>query len=155
MVANVWYQVTAVYTGASASSMKIYVNGVLMSGSWTTIHRGSGLGSGLNLVIDVGKWSSYSNNGATGAYLTSNVTVDTAWHHLVTTNDGTTHKIYVDGVERNSQSKGFVAGTYQAYIGHYDASSQALAWKGLIDDIRVYDRVLSNEEVQLLYSKGH
>ena len=116
-----------------------------------TIHAGSGVGSGFNIVIAGGKWSSYSRDETSGAYLSSNVAVDTDWHFITTTNDGITHRIYVDGVEKNNQLIGMIAGSHVGYIGHYDTSTQTYAWNGTIDEVKIFNRSLSSEQIMALY----
>ncbi|MBU0477067.1 LamG domain-containing protein [bacterium] len=115
-----------------------------------TIHRGSAAGTGLNIVIYSDKWQSYTHNGTTGAWLDSGVTVDTDWHFIVVTNDGTTHRIYVDGAEKNDRALGFTAGTRVACIGHFDASAgQTYAWKGLIDEVAIYNYARSSTQIAM------
>jgi hypothetical protein len=114
-----------------------------------TIHKGATAGSGFNIVIDSDKWSSYTHNGSSGAYLDSGVSVDTNWHLITATNDGTTHTIYVDGIAKNTQALATTAGSFPAAIGSYEGTSYM--WKGLISDALVYDRALSATEVANLY----
>jgi hypothetical protein len=70
------------------------------------------------------------------------------WHHMAGTNDGAYLKIYVDAHLKDSvASAGFTGITHPAYIG-YDALTQGY-FNGLIDDVRVYDRALSAEELMM------
>ena len=67
------------------------------------------------------------------------------WHHLAGTNDGSTIRLYVDGSAKASASSTGLTGTdYDLYIG-YDYSSSAY-FSGLIDDVRIYNRTLSDYE---------
>ncbi|MBL7154153.1 MAG: lamin tail domain-containing protein [Phycisphaerae bacterium] len=67
------------------------------------------------------------------------------WHHLAGTNDGSTIRFFVDGREKASASSTGLTGTdYDLYIGH-DYSSFAY-FSGVIDDIRIYNRALSDYE---------
>lgn len=70
------------------------------------------------------------------------------WHHVAITNDiGREVKVYIDGYDKATVP--FTA-TYEfsknLHVGHSD--SEGLFFKGLIDEIRIYDRVLSKEEIQ-------
>jgi hypothetical protein len=99
--------------------------------------RGSGFGSGFTIQNYVGHWGSYTNNGTTGNNLDSGVTVDTNWHFIVATDDGTTHSMYVDGVLKASETLGTLTGTHEAYIGTYDTTTTDYMWKGLIDEASI------------------
>jgi hypothetical protein len=76
---------------------------------------------------------------------------DGSWHFAAGTYDGTTVRLYVDGVEVGD---GVIADspiTYglgtsdELWIGAYAGCS--LGWDGDIDDVRVWDRALSADEI--------
>ena len=74
------------------------------------------------------------------------------FHHVAGTYDGTTMRLYLDGVELRSEQ---VAGTVAAGAGVM--LNQADDFEGLdgrLDDIRVYDRALSAAEVSQFYDAG-
>ena len=74
------------------------------------------------------------------------------WHHVVGTWDGVTMSIYVDGVLRNSASPRtgtLDTGTTSKFVGKYTISGYE--FYGLIDEVRVYNRALSADEVRALY----
>lgn len=83
----------------------------------------------------------YANDLTAAGYGTSGQ----AWIHVVTTFDGTTAKIYHNGVERasgnksawNTQNSNFFLG------GNYDIS---------VDDLKIYNRVLTPTEITNLYN---
>jgi|GEM_PF-5749006 len=99
------------------------------------------------------------NNGALdvrtlfGTDLTSTVTE--AWYHVAATYDGFKGIIYVNGERRWEEnfSETVSASTEPLYIGapyYYGNSSQPFV--GRIDDVRVYDRALNDQEIQDLYN---
>ncbi len=100
------------------------------------------------LIEDVG--STYR-----GAYTNSDV-VDGNWHHVVGVATGSTILIYVDGVsvpvtvDKNSGSWPNTDNTQPLTIGFNGDAYFA----GLLDDVRIYNRVLSATEVWQLYSFG-
>jgi len=68
------------------------------------------------------------------------------WHHIAGTNDGSELKIYVDGQLKGSVSSvGYTGVDHEGYIG-YDHYGDVY-WDGLVDDVRVYDRALSEYEL--------
>jgi hypothetical protein len=70
------------------------------------------------------------------------------WHHLAGTNDGSTIRIYVDGDMKASRSSSSSSGADHAmYIGH--AYVSAASFCGLVDDVRIYNRALSDYEFGL------
>ncbi|QPB08403.1 hypothetical protein [Synechococcus phage S-H9-2] len=76
---------------------------------------------------------------------TSNV-ADNEWHHIVGTWDGTTGRVYVDGVLENSGSLTAGAYTYtNTFIGKNVGGSYYQ--NGFIGEARIYNRALSSTEV--------
>ncbi len=80
---------------------------------------------------------------------------DGKWHHVAGAYDGTEYTLYIDGrMNVSVASSGVLVGSATAYYGtigaHYKKSDGApkFFFEGLIDDVRVYDRVLSEEEVR-------
>ncbi len=83
--------------------------------------------------------------------LQGNVTVDDgAWHHLAVTYDGTTVTIFVDGTQDVSStlSGDTLNTTGPAFaIGTTVSQTSREPLDGSVSDIRVYDRVLSAQEI--------
>ncbi len=74
------------------------------------------------------------------------------WNHVAGTWDGTTLKIYVNGVLGTNGSKsGAQTATTQALATR--GFSDAFNINGLMDDLRMYSRALSPEEIKALYSE--
>lgn len=77
-----------------------------------------------------------------------------AWYHLCMTRIGTAQVIYKNGV---SAATATVAGTAcdTTKIGIGDAyGGTATNWNGYLDDIRIYNRGLTPEQVAALYALG-
>ncbi len=91
-----------------------------------------------------------------GVFSTSIVT-DDVWHHVVGTFDGTNTKIYIDGVLQNSVP---YIGTPQinnrdVHIGMWwGGGTAARFFNGLIEEVRIYNRALSADEVSANYQAG-
>jgi len=73
------------------------------------------------------------------------------WYHIAASHDGATVKCYLDGVETDSAPMtDFAGGPSTLLIGSDGWRSD---WIGAIDDVRIYDRALSEAEVLELASK--
>jgi hypothetical protein len=68
---------------------------------------------------------------------------DGFWHRVGFTWDGTNRVLYVDGVEvaRDTQT-GLAASTGGLYLGAGSLLAPGTYWAGLIDDVRIYSRVV-------------
>ncbi|UCG56938.1 MAG: hypothetical protein JSU70_19000 [Phycisphaerales bacterium] len=105
-----------------------------------------------------------TDDDVTKAQAISSTTVnDNEWHHVVGLREGTAIRVYVDGVLAGSGTvpAGYdLSGTSQhnAYVGaitdNTDATGQTLQkhFVGLMDELRIYDYALSQEQV--LYLAG-
>lgn len=75
------------------------------------------------------------------------------WYHVAATYDGTKMRIYKDGIEVVSTSKtGAVAidPTVSVAIGNQPAGAGSRAYDGLIDDVKIYNRALTQSEITAL-----
>jgi hypothetical protein len=86
-----------------------------------------------------------------GDDLSSQVLVDTNWHNLVVTYDGSTMIITIDGIFSQGQTLVMNTPVSTVKIGSSTSGGPAF-FAGSIDDIRIYNRVLSPLEVAQLYS---
>lgn len=75
------------------------------------------------------------------------------WYHVALVHDGTTARFYKNGIKDTaiatiSNYSGYTPGTV---IGR-DGTTGAEKFKGLIDEVRIYNRALSAEEVRAIYN---
>lgn len=88
-----------------------------------------------------------------------NYTLDEGWHHIVLVEpysggDVDNASFYVDGVLVTSLFAGVNLNPSTANFIIGNRKDADLAWSGNIDDVRVYNRTLSANEVLQLYNKG-
>lgn len=109
----------------------------------------SSLGEGFFFLRDT------SGNGIAVKYLSVDLTG--AWHHLVGVREGNYTKIYVDGVLRNTEDISTLGtintSNHNARIGmnaHYTGADE---FKGIIDNVMIYNRDLSTTEIEQLYAE--
>jgi hypothetical protein len=73
------------------------------------------------------------------------------WHHLVGVADGSSVRIYVDGILKDSQPAGASWGGGSKFILSYRKSAVHEYYNGDLDQLRIYNRALTTNEVADLY----
>lgn len=74
------------------------------------------------------------------------------WHHVVATVSGTNGMVYLDGKLDGTGSVGDIpVNTLDVYIGLEHPGGSGFWFNGKIDDVRIYGRTLSADEVAVLY----
>jgi len=91
----------------------------------------------------------YANGYAQDSGVTS---LDQEWHHVVTTVDGSTGSIYVDGLLRASKAIALSDSNANVVIGGWQTGG-FLPWNGGLRDARIYNRALRAAEVMALYQQ--
>ena len=78
---------------------------------------------------------------------------DNIWHHLIGTYDGSILKLYIDGLlDSTDDSPGSCSNpNINFQIGRWVGGSSQY-FNGLIDEVRIYNRVLSAEEIRFHYN---
>ena len=88
------------------------------------------------------------------------VVTDGQWHLLTTTYDGKRHSLYVDGRPGIALpfQKLSLSNSLDLIIGRHSygkpENQTGLSFRGVIDDVRVYDRALSPAEVAFLFASA-
>lgn len=102
---------------------------------------------------------SIGNGTGVGSYVNleaTNASSLNVWHHVCGTYDGATMRIYVNGVLENSNSIAatIVYNTQPLAIGRWLGNTlETEGFTGQVDDIRIYSRPLSGNEIRLLASR--
>jgi hypothetical protein len=86
--------------------------------------------------------------------LSESVITDGQWHHIGLVYDfvGLYRYLYVDGVEvaKDTDFVGGVGSDGGLYFGAGKMLDASSFFSGLIDDVRIYDEVLSAEEIEAM-----
>jgi len=108
--------------------------------------------------------STYSDGGVnyqagrwdTGFEIEGTIISDTTnWHHLAMTFDGTTLRGYFDGKEDGESSSGiYTAGNAATWIGVGNFGTDNYWGNSYIDEVKVWNYALSEDEVKTLYNSG-
>lgn len=105
------------------------------------------------LGFESGVFKYGQNDGSASPERTFGSPTTGTWYHVVASGDGSTTRLYVDGVEMASGSvSGFNSTPFEPHIGSWDSSGNY--FDGRIADVRIYDHTLSSSEVQYLYDVG-
>jgi len=89
--------------------------------------------------------------GAVGQAVGSTNVNDDEWHHALGLYDGLRISLYVDGVVDGSQAATGLLTTDDITVFIADTNrpgSGPQAWNGLIDDVRIYNKALTQEEIE-------
>jgi len=149
------------------NSPSLQLNGSVTMSAWVKMNEGNDaayMGIGGKLISGTYKgfalvrhssnvfrlWANSTDNQLAGFEASSDETyTDTEWHHVVGVVDAGTSMLYVDGVKQAQEGNvDLVDSTTYAYIGkQYGDESSHRYWNGLIDDVRIYYRALSAQEV--------
>ncbi len=80
----------------------------------------------------------------------SNIPDPANWHFFAGLDDGSQERFYVDGVFKNSISwSGSINNGGGLHLGHRECCAEYFG--GLIDEVRIYNRALSDNEIKALY----
>jgi hypothetical protein len=100
----------------------------------------------------------YDSNGDGGEMVTTSTFQVNTWYHVVVTSDGSNVKYYIDGDFDSQHSWDVVLGaadnTEELYVGGCGSNGDIWSFNGTIDEVRVWNRVLSSTEVSEIY-KGN
>jgi hypothetical protein len=96
---------------------------------------------------------------------------DGRWHHVAGAYDGKEGRIYVDGVEcarktfringedrpmpANRRPGALSKNTWNLCVGNSVDDEVVMAFDGMIDEVRIYNRALSADEIKLLAQANH
>lgn len=93
-----------------------------------------------------------ANDGTAHTALDVGGVADDVWHHYALTVGPTGSTVYIDGVARKSSGQG--GGAFEPsgslYLGCRQDLDSARFYGGLLDDVRVYSKTLSDADVQAL-----
>jgi len=124
----------------------------------TIISNRNANSDGYNIVATLSVIEWYSPK--TGAWFDASYNIhDGIWHHVVVVRNGTgsNNKVYVDGVSKtisgsSGNSLGDPASTLNTRFGMLQYATNERYLNGMLDEVRIYNRALSQAEITLLYN---
>jgi hypothetical protein len=136
---SVW--INALWDGSTKTSSMV---GMYAAGT-TAIQIGSRTAAGQ---CDIWTWGGGIMVSTTGITIPAST-----WVNITYTYDGTTHRIYYNGVLNNSSTTAQQAGNFNAvYLNGYATGATAETATFQVDTYDYYNRMLSANEVQTIYT---
>lgn len=140
---------------AISSWFKTNYGGTLSAIESRTLSNPGGSGIGLNndtgkitgIIADSSEIKDYTQ--------TENSYLDNAWHNAIITYDGTILSLYVDGKLKDAKTVNYDINGLSTFGRIGIGTGVHLGYfKGIIDEVRVYDKSLSQNEVLNIYNLG-
>ena len=143
-------------TGTIAAWIKIPSVGAVSRGNIVSKGGGWNRRGWMLTTLDYNRIRFHWQSGADKFIDSQAVLTYDEWHHIAAMMNGSIMKIYIDGVQDlNTLSNSESADTMTVLrIGRSDYLGN-LPFKGNIDDVRIYDRALSEAEITTLATAGH
>jgi len=147
---SIWYKLDQLSNPNNGNSSHTLFN--------TSPHNGMSLGmnflsnSKYNLFLGNGtpaiSWNTSIFNAQSNQNYTSN-----SWHHILLVKSGVTYLLYIDGVLDNTWTSNIsiLSYFYEMYFGSTDPSVSNEVILGSLDDIGIWNRALTECEIQDLY----
>ncbi|HEX8679077.1 MAG TPA: LamG-like jellyroll fold domain-containing protein, partial [Chthoniobacterales bacterium] len=86
----------------------------------------------------------------------ANVLTLNTWQHVAATYDGATMRIFVNGAERASKAEsGAIDATTDPMVIGRNVANVSIAYQGLIDEVELFGRALSQAEIQAIVNAGN
>ena len=106
-------------------------------------------------MIENNNFKAYFESGSSSNQLFSNTAINNGdWHCIVTTFNGLNVKMYIDGV-LNATTSNITLITANSVFGIGYCPWANIHFQGKIDDISIYNRALTSQEITQLYNIGN
>ncbi len=107
------------------------------------------------LLRDGGDWRFVMNGDNMSGSVGSKVGGIWPWSHIVISKKGSTVKMFVNAVQKDAMSaQNTKDSNDQFLIGDASGSTSINNFDGLIDDMRIYERSLTDEEITIICRQG-
>ena len=120
------------------------------------ILQGANIGFGIGIKPVSGNLFASFDGSTAGSYVTMNSMADGAWHNIVAQSNGSTTSVYVDGVFDGSVVENLFSPSGGAdnkiFVGASTFNTRA--YTGAINDLRIYNRLLTQNEIDTLFSRS-
>ncbi|MFA5132768.1 MAG: LamG domain-containing protein [Candidatus Paceibacterota bacterium] len=158
------YVYTVSFNGQPTGNVPVTVEAWIKPAEFTRQHNFVCLGHDSAMATAYGLYTTTDGKVAVGfsswlGEAVGNTSLETGlWYHIIGVYNGSTNKVYVNGLldkTVNYSSGNISAG--RMYVGvwcNYEASIKTVQFNGSIDEVRIYNRVISSEEINASYNAG-
>jgi hypothetical protein len=135
--------------GLSSGSISVWVKFLNLDFQYVLSLPNSSSNNGFDILIENGKLDSYlqatNSAGSTGSQFVPKLGI---WYNIVTTYDGTTHKLFVNGILISSvgRSGTIQNGIGQTFLGRFSSGFGAYS-NNYTSNAQLYNRALSQTEI--------
>jgi hypothetical protein len=135
--------------GLSSGSISVWVKFLNLNFQYVLSLPNSSGNNGFDILIENGKLDSYlqalNSAGSTGSQFVPKLGI---WYNIVTTYDGTTHKLFVNGILISSvgRSGTIQNGIGQTFLGRFSSGFGAYS-NNYTSNAQLYNRALSQTEI--------
>jgi hypothetical protein len=131
---------------------------VLMSGSTTNGHTVANIGDYVGLrIYDSGRLRGFYWNGTSIIGLDYFGSIPAGWNHVVYTHTNGRNELYLNGIRVATSTATPIVWTGRGSnttIGNHATGSTGFDLKGRLDEVRMYNRVLSPDDITALLSEA-
>lgn len=140
------------------TAIAVWVKSSTITSDLQTIVQGAYCGFGVYIEQNTGKLMGFYGSNSIYAYKSKQPITDGQWHHVTTQSDGTTTYVYIDGIlDGSTTNDGYIVGNGSSnnilYLGR--SNGNAYPFTGEIYDLRIYNRTLSQCEIDTLSNKNY
>ena len=141
--------INTTFNSTNKLTLEAWVKPSTNTGNGEIVGNYNTAGTNMQFLLrrDANNFSFWTNNGSfTAVFSVATVTLN-AWTHLAGTWDGTTMRLYVNGLPSGTAAAtgSFVTNTNPIFIGGDFASEY---FNGNIDEVRIWNRALCQSEIQ-------
>ena len=131
--------------GTSARSMTGWAKTDSIAGGWRWIAAYGSPSTSQAMFIGMNGDSLYGGGYGDDVFIDGFWEIG-VWHHICLTYDGTTARLYADGIEVAAEAKSWNLALSRAHIGR-QVNDYLEFWGGMIDDVRIYNKALTPDEI--------
>lgn len=149
------YIITSAITIHSSMTWSVWYNSSNVANMFILDQRSSEVGVQPIYISSTGYIQFFDSTIGTSCQTSAGVALlNGTWHNIICSGTPSTRTIYYDGISVATLGTGITPQTARSiYIG--SRHSLATYFNGSIDDVRIYNRALSAEEVTILYELGN
>jgi hypothetical protein len=135
--------------GLSSGSISVWVKFLNLNFQYVLSLPNTSGNNGFDILIENGKLDSYlsatNGGGSTGSQFVPKLGI---WYNVVTTYDGTTHKLFVNGILISSTNRSGTIqnGIGQTFLGRFSSGFGAYS-NNYTSNVQLYNRALSQTEI--------